>query len=495
MRARPNTYYDAEKLYLFVMSPINMDCQHLTDSSNGLFPTSLKAARVTPLIKKSNLDPEQLKNYRPVSNLPTLSKIIEKLVVAQLQHHMHVNGLNEKMQSAYKSDHSTETALLHLKNDMLMAIDGRKAVILVLLDLSAAFDTVDHEIMCHRLERLLGLRGKPLAWFRSYLTARSQCVSVEEALSEIVCLLFGVPQGSVLGPILFTIYTLPLSKIADRHGIQIHMYVDDTQLYVSYDVTDMEQRQEVSVRLEKCISDIQSWMVTNKLQLNGSKTELVVLASSYFSKHSRDFHLKIDSDLISPSDSAKNLGVLLDQHLNMETHVANICKASYFHIRNIRSLKPILTHDALISVVHAFITSRLDYCDSFLLGLSQRLLQKLQRIQNIAAVLVTGCQKFDHITPILKELHWLPVKERIQFKTLMITYKALNGQAPEYLVELILEKVNTRTLRSSSELILTVPKYKLKTYGSNAFCVAAPTMWNNLPSHIRNSSSLTVFNC
>ena len=213
-----------------------------------------------------------LKNYRPVSNLPTLSKIIEKLVVAQLQHHMRVNGLDEKMQSAYKSGHSTETALLRLKNDMLMAIDGRKAVILVLLDLSAVFDTVDHEIMCRRLERLLGLRGKPLAWFRSYLTARSQCVSVEEALSEILCLLFGVPQGSVLGPILFTIYTLPLSKIADRHGIQIHMYADDTQLYVSYDVTDMEQRQEVSVRLEKCISDIQSWMVTNKLQLNGSKT-------------------------------------------------------------------------------------------------------------------------------------------------------------------------------------------------------------------------------
>ena len=271
------------------------------------------------------------------------------------------------------------------------------------------------------------------------------------------------------------------------------MYADNTQLYVSYDVMDMEQRQEVTVRLEKCISDIQSWMVTNKLQLNGSKTELVVLASCYFSKHSRDFHLKIDNDLISPSDSAKNLGVLLDQHLNMETHMASICNASYFHIRNIRSLKPILTHDALISVVHAFITSRLDYCNSLILGLSQILFQKLQRIQNIAARLVTGCRKFDHITPLLKELHWLSVKEWIQFKTLMITYKALNGQALEYLVELILEKVNTRAIRSSSELILTVPKYTLKTYESNGFCVATPTMWNSLPSHIRNSSSLTVF--
>jgi len=144
------------------------------------------------------------------------------------------------MQSAYKSGHSTETVLLRLRNDMLVAIDGRKAVILVLLDLSAAFDTIDHEIMCSRQDRLLGLSGKPLAWFRSYLAVRTQCVSVEEALSEVLCLLFGVPQGSVMGPIVFIIYTISLSRIAQRYGMQVHMYADDSQLYVSYDVTDME---------------------------------------------------------------------------------------------------------------------------------------------------------------------------------------------------------------------------------------------------------------
>ena len=139
--------------------------------SNGVFPTSLKVARVKHLIKNPNLDPEQLKNYWHVSNLPTLSKIIEKLVVTQIKYHGLVHGLDEKIQSAYKGGHSTETALLRLKNDMLMA------VILVLLDLSAAFDTIDNEIMCSRLERLLGLSKKTLAWFRSYLAARTQCVS------------------------------------------------------------------------------------------------------------------------------------------------------------------------------------------------------------------------------------------------------------------------------------------------------------------------------
>ncbi|KAK2161945.1 hypothetical protein LSH36_107g05089 [Paralvinella palmiformis] len=197
------------------------------------------------------------------------------------------------MQSAYKSGHSTETALLRLKNDMLMTIDGRKAVVLVLLDLSAAFDTIDHEITCSRLERLLGLSGKRLAWFRSYLAALTQCVSVEEALSEVLCFLFGMPRGSVLGLILFIIYAIPLAKLAQRYAIQIHMYADNTQLYGSYDVTDMEQGQEVTGRPENCMSDIQSWMITNKLQLNSNKTELLVLGSSCFNKHSNDFQLQI----------------------------------------------------------------------------------------------------------------------------------------------------------------------------------------------------------
>ncbi|KAK2155223.1 hypothetical protein LSH36_246g06052 [Paralvinella palmiformis] len=255
---------------------------------------------------------------------------------------------------------------------MLMAIDGRKVVILVLLYLSVAFDTIDHEITCSRLERLLGLSGKPLAWFLSYLSARTQCVPVEEALSEVLCLLFGVPQGSVLEPILFIICTIPPSRIAQRCGIQIHMYADDTQLYASYNATDMEQRQEVTQRLENCISDIQSCMITNKLQRNSNKTVLLVLESSYFSKHFSDFQLQIDNKFISPSDSAKMFGVLLDQYLNMDSSSWYL-QGVPFHIRNIRSLKPILTNDAF--------------------GLSDKLVLRLQPILNIAARIVTGCWK------------------------------------------------------------------------------------------------------
>ena len=359
--------------------------------------------------------------------------------------------------------------------------------------MSAAFDTVDHVIMCQRLEVLLGLRGTALEWFRSYLSSRSQCVSVGDALSEMLCLLFGVPQGSVLGPILFTIYILPLAKIAERHDIDMHMYADDSQVYVTFDICDAVKRGHTIQQAEACISEIQSWMVQNKLQLNGSKTEIVVFISPYTKRHHGEIQLQICEDLITSSVSARNLGTTLDRHLSMEDHIAHVCRSCYFHIRNVKSLKPILNQDALISVVHAFISSRLDYCNSLLYGLPDKQIQKLQRIQNIAARLVSGSRKFDHVTPVLRDLHWLPVRQRIQFKILTLTFKALNGLGPEYLMDLLKVKENARTLRSSSELCLCVPSSHYKFYGDRAFCVAAPTLWNKLPGDIRKSKSLASF--
>ena len=186
------------------------------------------------------------------------------------------------MQSAYRAQHSTETALLRVKNDILHGIDNRQVVALVLLDLSAAFDTVDHNILLKRLEQVFGLKVLVLKWVQSYLSNRTQYVSIYEAISEVVCLLFGVPQGSVLGPLLFVLHTHPMGNIARRHGIGIHMYADDTQLYVTMDVLNETSKTASLAKMTDCITDIRSWMNYNLLKLNDSKTDVLVLASPHY---------------------------------------------------------------------------------------------------------------------------------------------------------------------------------------------------------------------
>ena len=205
--------------------------------AEGVVPTTLKHANVVPVLKKPSLDKDLMKNYRPVSNLTYLSKILEKVVAKRLLDHMAHNNLHETLQSAYKPAHSTETALLRVQNDFLQAIDKRQCGMLILLDLSAAFDTVDHSVLLQRLSDRLNVKGTALNWFESYLSDRTQSVLVSGESSHPVPLSCGIPQGSVLGPILFTVYTLPLGDIIRRYEIYFHLYADDTQLYIFFKPT------------------------------------------------------------------------------------------------------------------------------------------------------------------------------------------------------------------------------------------------------------------
>ena len=188
-----------------------------------------------PLLKKMSLNPEVLKNYRPVSNLTFVSKLIEKTVSSQLISHLENNDLLETFQSSYKPRHSTESALLRVSNDILRAIDDKQCVFLTLLDLSAAFDTIDHCILLEVLHDL-GVEGIALEWFRSYLSNRSQCISIDGVHSVPQNLPHGVPQGSVLGPLLFCTYMTELGKIIRKHGLNFHTYADDTQIYLAFKV-------------------------------------------------------------------------------------------------------------------------------------------------------------------------------------------------------------------------------------------------------------------
>ena len=212
---------------------------------------ALKEAMIKPKLKKDNLDSEDSSNFRPISNLKVVSEIIEKAVSCQLSDYLRDNDLEEPFQSAYKRFHSTETALLRVQNDILCEIDNQICVILLLLDMSAAFDTVDHKLLLERMEKRYGVKGNALKWFRSYLQDRKQFVMIDGTKSEMKELRYGVPQGSVLGPILYLLYTSPIGHIIKRHGLNYHLYADDTQLYLSFKPTYAEQPGSIA-KIETC---------------------------------------------------------------------------------------------------------------------------------------------------------------------------------------------------------------------------------------------------
>ena len=457
--------------------------------STGNFPSDLKSAIVCPLLKKPSLDSEIMKNYRPVSNLSFLSKIIEKVISCRLLKHLQANDLLDKFQSAYRKHHSTETALLRVHNDILHKIDKGKHVFLILLDLSAAFDTVDHSILIDFLHRFVGLSGAALDIFSSYLLNRTQCVSINNTCSNIKELIYGVPQGSVLGPLVFCIYTLPVCAILRHYNIEYHIYADDTQIYCSFDA---DQASETLDKMMACICDIRSWMIRNKLKINDDKTEFLILSSPR-SNFKFDSSLVIGNCEIDPSSSCRNLGVLFDNRLSMDKHVANVCRCMLFHLRSIGKIRPFLNEAATTQLVHSLVTSRLDYCNSLLYGLSDALVRKLQRVQNIAARIVTRSSHHCHIQPVLYTLHWLPVKFRIIFKILLLTYRSIHGSAPQYLTDLITPYIPHRHLRSSSKNLLVVPKVRLKSYGQRSFIFAAAKEWNNLPDYLKLSPSSDSF--
>ena len=431
-----------------------------------------------------------MNNYRPVSNVSFVSKIVEKVVAARLHRHMAAHSLAEPLQSAYRKNHSTESALLRVQNDILQAVDNKKRVILVLLDLSAAFDTIDHDILLQRLETSIGVCGTALSWFRSYLSERTQSVKIANTTSEPRTLIFGVPQGSVLGPVLFTIYSAPTANIARRHGLHVHLYADDTQVYLSCGAGDAD---DAVARIESCVAEMKCWMTANKLMLNGDKTVVLVVRSPSQRIVPNITELTIDGHTIQCSQSARNLGVMFDEHLNMEAHVKATCRSAFFQLKQIGHIRGALDTTTTQMLVHALVTSRIDYCNSLLFGLPRIQVSKLQRAQNQAARIVSGAQRTDHIRPVLKKLHWLPVETRIHFKILSLTYCALNGLAPQYIRDLLEVYEPARPLRSGQKQLLVVPKSKLKTYGDRCFAHAAPKLWNELPFSLRTADTLGKF--
>ena len=463
---------------------------------SGHFPSAWKEALVRPILKKNGLD-TVFKNYGPVSNLFFISKVTERAAFLQIDNHMKKHDLYPSLQSAFRKNYSTEPALLEVTNDILMEMNSQHAVLLLLLDLSTAFDTVDHSVLLHRLQTSFGISVAPLDWFKSYLSARSQRVSITAALSDSLPLNWGVPQGSCLGPLLHIIYSSKLFNIIERHLPNSYCYADDSQIYFSFKLDDLSSQQNAITAMQNCTDDIRSWMEHDKLLLNKEKTVFLVIGTRQQLSKVNISSITVGNSAVMKSSVVRNLGSYIDDKLTMNSHMNTVCNASFYYLHNIRRIRIHQSQDSSETLIHAFISNRLDYRNSLLYGLPQLQIDKIQRVQNAAVRLIFEQPKLCHITPVLSQLHWLPIKYRIEFKILLMTFKAIHSMAPDYICTLISHRKSTGySLRSSTKVMLEVPSGKiLPTLGGRAFCYVAPKLWNNLPSEVSSLDSLSNFKC
>ena len=457
---------------------------------DGVFPNSEKIAIIKPTLK-NKLDPQELGSYRPVSNLTFLSKMIEMSALKQLNEHLDKCKVLPASQSAYRKRHSTETVLCSVVDDLLKRADDGTCSILILLDLSAAFDTVVHELLIKDL-KAIGIEGRVLQWFKNYLTGRHFQVLVKDTKSALKLLDKGVPQGSVLGPILFCIYILELAWILKKYGVECHFYADDTQFY--FTIKNVADTQKL---VDDIMTDISNWMKKKRLKLNENKTECILIGSRNSLDKNKDFEtIDINGVPITLSKDIRDLGVIIDEELNMQMQINSVVKAANCQLLNVAHIKRFLDQDCLKMLINSLIISKIDYCNSLYHNLPANQLKKLQNILHRGARLITGSSRRDRITPILIDLHWLPIKARIEYKICVLTFLALKTDEPGYLKEKLrkytLPETQSQTRHALNQHRLDQPTAKSK-YGDRAFSHSAPRLYNKLPNHIKDSENIVTF--
>ena len=477
---------NADILIPLITSIINQSLQQ------GTFCNQWKLATVKPLLKKGNLAPT-LNNYRPVSNLSYISKLVEKCVVSQLNDYLTTHNLHSEHQSAYKECFSTETALCSLMDQLLWSFENQRATIVVSLDLSAAFDTVDHQILNDVLESCFGITSNALGWVRSYLKDRKLCVNIREAQSEVKHFNFSVPQGSCLGPMLFNLYCSTITDCTDDEQ-SLGGYADDHCLVDSFNPAVTEDEEACVRRLESSLQKINTWMASNKLKMNPAKTETTIFASKCISNKISVKSLEVAHEQVQISDHLKYLGVWFDTNLTMDKHISAKCNTATINIRCIAAIRRYINLDTAKLLASSLVLTHLDYSNSVLCGLPNKSIMKLQRIQNWAAKVVLQREKFSSSKDALMYLHWLPIKERIDFKILCIVFKCRRNMAPPYLSSKIKTKSYTRVTRASSTgITLDVPLVRKSTHAARAFSVYGPNLWNSLPANVQQASTIETF--
>ncbi len=418
--------------------------------------------------------------------VPVCSKIMEKIVHKQLYKYLTDNNILYSGQSGFRHQHSTCTALIKTVDKWNVDIDNGKYIGAVFVDLSKAFDMVNHKILMKKLSAI-GVQGAEYEWFRSYLFNRTQCVSINGAKSNPCNIISGVPQGSILGPLFFLLFINDMPEIINHSTVD--MYADDTLMYVSHD--------DINV-IEKCLNeDLESlaiWLDNNRMKANVSKTKIMLLGTP--NKICKVHHINVvmNGVVVENVKSFKYLGVTIDASLKWDSHVNNICRKVCNSLGVLRRIKPFVPQKSLITIYNTMILPHFDYAITIWSNCNVSSLNKIQKLQNAAMRIILGVPFRTHVNDMLRDLSFMDIRSRILYSTGCMMFKVLNNKAPQYLIDCFraINNVHSICTRQSKAGNLYIPTCNTN-YGKNTFRYKGCVLWNILSQDIRNAKSFMSF--
>lgn len=464
----------------FIISPLTHVINSFIESCE--FPKVWKQARISPIPKIST--PQTLSDYRPISVLPVLSKVYERIVMTQLTTFIEDTAKYQSSQHGFRKSHSTVTCLLKMRDDILRAMDKGEVTISVFADYSKAFDTIDYETLVRKLHNL-NISKSFLHWIVDYLSDRSHHVTVDDKSSSNLISGFGVPQGSILGPILFNLYVSDLSS--QLNHCESLQYADDTNIYAH---GKPKEANNIKTKIEDDVNSLKTWSTGSNLVFNDGKTKSMFICTQQLQRThgftNEQFQIRSGNQTIEQVNEMKVLGVVFDKHLTWKPHIAKVTKECYSTLRTLKLIRRLLPFNVRKQLATSLILSKIDYANVVSNDIPQYLIKKLQKVQNAAAGFVLNRRAT--IGDVI-QLKWLPVKERIDYAIAVLTFKALHDPSSPSNMKVVL-KEDRRPLRNQISNVGP----KIECYDrAKTFQAGAALVFNNLPKKIRENLSLNSF--
>ena len=456
----------------------------------SVFPKKWKEGKVTPLHKNGAKD--DTNNYRPISVLPVVSKLLEKHVHDSLMAYLSSNSLLHSTQSGFRPNHSCETSLLQMVNKWLDAINSSQMIGMVMNDFRKAFDLVDHTLLLKKL-KYYKISEETISWFSSYLLGRKQKVFVNNVLSESENIICGVPQGSILGPLLFLIFIndLPL----EINNVLTDLYADDTTLYyIDKSQACIEQQ------LQTALHKLSEWCKENGMLINTTKTKVMLITTPQrrVNLNNYNFHLTYTNEALSVVTCEKILGVFIDNNLTWTNHTDAVAKKIVSNLWLLSRIKTYLTTHQRIQFYKSYVQPHIDYCNTIWGGTSQRNLDRIYRLQKRACKIILD-YKYENIADSMEELKILNIYERIYLQKAKFMFKISKSLTPKYINEMFhLRPLNNtlQSLRSSATINYVLPRPHKELF-KQSLIYSGPLIWNNLPDDLRQLGTIDTFhkNC